>query len=251
VNPIVFGSRDRQLFGVHVPAQGRRKRQGAVICAPLGQEYERAHRACRMLGERLAGIGYDVLRFDYFGTGDSGGAGEDVTLHGCVQDTVAAVEEICALGSVRRVLLVGLRLGAAIADRAAAQTRTTERLVLWDPVSDGEEYLGELFGKSAEAVSASCSDTRYVRGYPLTDSLEEDLRAIVPGSFASGRVREILLVISEERAEHAALLEHLTSMQESVASVTIAGPRSWIEQPDLGAAAVPVDILDAIAAWGS
>jgi pimeloyl-ACP methyl ester carboxylesterase len=246
VNPIVFGSRDRQLFGIHVPAQGRRKRQGAVICAPLGQEYERAHRACRLLGERMAAGGYDVLRFDYYGTGDSGGAGEDVTLEGCARDAVTAVEEICALANVRRVTLIGLRLGAVIAGRAAADARAVDRLVLWDPVSDGREYLGETMELGGESHG-----TRYVRGYPLNDTFKQELHDLEPRSFAAESARSVLLIASEERAAHARLLDHLTSRRDAVASEVLPGPRSWVEQSDLGAGAVPVDILDYIAAWES
>ncbi len=44
-----------------------------VLCHPWGQEYLRAHRSMRQLGNLLAAAGHHVFRLDYFGTGDSGG----------------------------------------------------------------------------------------------------------------------------------------------------------------------------------
>lgn len=246
MNPILFGSRDRQLFGVHVPAHGKRRRNGAVICAPWGQEYERSHRACRLLGDRLAANGYDVLRFDYYGTGDSAGSREAITFNGCVQDTLSAVEEICALANVRRVLLVGLRLGAAIADRAAAEARSIDRLVLWDPVSDGREYLNSLLaGTTDHRVHQRM---RHLRGFPLPRGVEEELQAIDPESFAKGRLRKVLLIASEEQ-RHIQLLSHLRRSQEGVDWELFEAPQSWVEEGYLGAGAIPVGILDHIANW--
>src|SRR5207249_11329319 len=53
-------------------------------------------RGCRQLAARLARLGLDVLRFDYYGTGDSAGQGEDATLHTCIEDVVRATEELAS-----------------------------------------------------------------------------------------------------------------------------------------------------------
>ena len=56
----------RHLFTWHHPARpGVRSGAASSLCAPIGSEYICAYRAWRILAERLAGIGFDVFRFDH------------------------------------------------------------------------------------------------------------------------------------------------------------------------------------------
>ncbi len=137
--PMLIGTAERPLFAVYSAASGKRQRRAAVLCAAFGEEYGRTHRTARLLAQRLASSGAEVLRFDYYGTGDSGGRDEEFAMHGAVDDAVVAVAEARELGGVRRVTLIGLREGAAAALRAAAVAPGVDRLVLWDPVLDDIE----------------------------------------------------------------------------------------------------------------
>src|SRR5215217_413896 len=80
MNPLYFGSSQKPLYGVYHPPKSQPGRPvrttGVVLCYPLGQEYMRAHRAFRQLATLLTKSGFPVLRFDYYGTGDSGGDGD-------------------------------------------------------------------------------------------------------------------------------------------------------------------------------
>ena len=83
MTPLYFGERTRRLFGVYTPAHAAgRPARGVVLCHPWGQEYLHAHRSLRKLGDLLAAAGFDVLRFDYFGTGDSAGDLPEASLAG-------------------------------------------------------------------------------------------------------------------------------------------------------------------------
>ncbi len=135
--PMLIGTGERQLFAVYSAASGKRQRRAVVLCAPFGEEYDRTHRTARLLAQRLAATGAEVLRFDYYGTGDSGGGDEEFAMSGAVDDTVTAVAEAREIGGVRRVTLIGLREGAAAALVAATVAPGVDRLVLWDPVLDG------------------------------------------------------------------------------------------------------------------
>ena len=243
MNPVLFGTRERQLFGVHTPAMGARKRHGVVICPPWGLEYERAHRACRQLGERLAARGYDVFRFDYYGTGDSGGGASDVTFDGCVSDAITAVDELCALAGVRRVTLIGLRLGAAVAAHAAARTRAAARLVLWDPISDGRAHIQEVNGAARVAP-----DGRWVGGHLLTRDFQKEIEALTPAALATA-AQPTLVIASAERTDHEELVRALEATGEPVERIVLPNPPTWVEQAALGVGAIPVDILDHIADW--
>ena len=71
---IHFGAPDRPLFGFyHPPKDGPWRGVGVVLCNPLGTDQTRSERTYRHLAERLSATGFACLRFDLFGTGDSGG----------------------------------------------------------------------------------------------------------------------------------------------------------------------------------
>src|SRR5437773_7734152 len=72
VVPFYFGSPDKLLFGCyHEPSLERRRKCAVVVCQPVGHEYINSHRALRQLAARLCDAGFPVLRFDYYGCGDS------------------------------------------------------------------------------------------------------------------------------------------------------------------------------------
>ena len=136
MNPLFFGSSDGPLYGVyHAPKSRTGRRTGVVLCYPFGQEYMRAHRAFRQVALLLAKSGFHVFRFDYRGTGDSSGDGEDFTLAGAVDDTVQAIEELQDMADVESVALVGLRLGGLTAARVAEAHENVTHLVLWDAIA--------------------------------------------------------------------------------------------------------------------
>src|SRR5512143_1046286 len=141
LRPFFFGEAAEPLLGLHHPAGGARPRRvGVAFLNPFGDEYLRAHRPLRQLADRLASCGFDVLRFDYFGCGDSAGDDEQGRIRRWLQDAAAAVEELEALSGSARVALIGVRLGASLAVELAARRPGVEQLVLWDPVADGSRY---------------------------------------------------------------------------------------------------------------
>jgi alpha/beta superfamily hydrolase len=173
--PFHFGPPERLLFGLFHPAGGSARGDRAVLlCNPYGQEAVRSHRLFRVLAERLAREGLPVLRFDYHATGDSPGADEDGDLAGWVGDVRVALRELVARSGARRVVCVGARLGGALAVRAAAGVAEASRLVLWDPVVAGEEYLALLRVKHVEALEST---------YSLPDPAWRDRLAHDPGAF--------------------------------------------------------------------
>src|SRR5262245_51695397 len=110
IAPFYFGSPSHALFGCyHVPQARPRRECGVVLCHSLGDEYIRFHRAYRQLAVRLSQVGFPVLRFDFYGCGDSSGASEEMEVQRWLADIVAAVAEIRHRSGVAKVCLVGLR----------------------------------------------------------------------------------------------------------------------------------------------
>ena len=135
-----FGPEDRPLFGwVHVPRDPGG--QGVVLCPSLGLEGEASQMAYRALARSLADAGCTVLRFDYHGTGDSTGFLTDPgRLDEWLSDISAALAYLRGAGATR-LHLVGARLGAALAVRAAAAEDDVESLTLWYPWTKGSQFL--------------------------------------------------------------------------------------------------------------
>jgi uncharacterized protein len=186
--PLFFGSAERRLFGVYESAQRRSEVARAVLlCNSWGAEYLNAHHSLRVLAQRLCAAGFDTLRFDYFGEGDSGGETTDADLDGWKQDIATAVAELKAMSTASRVVVLGLRLGASLAAEVApALAGDIDRLVLWDPIVDGASYLTEL---ERGAIQSKMGDrfftpvqghgpTTEIRGRVVSSAFVEGLRAI-------------------------------------------------------------------------
>ncbi len=144
--PIHFGASGRPLFGFyHPPKDGPWRDVGVVLVNPIGTDQTRSDRTYRHLAERLAAVGFACLRFDLFGTGDSGG--EDFApglVRSWVDDVGEAVAELRVRSGARSMALVGLRLGGSLALMHAAERGDIESLVLWSPCVSGPAFVSEV-----------------------------------------------------------------------------------------------------------
>ncbi len=215
MRPFYFGQSERALFGIYHPPEGSHPRDaGVVLCHPAPQEYMSSHWALRKLALALTREGFHVLRFDYFGTGDSAGESGQGTLEQWRDDIVTAAEELRDVADVRRVSVVGFRLGATLAALAPLEVRD---LVLWDPVADGRAYLEEL-RQIQRRLFAHClhpprpgprGATRELCGFPLSAEQERATLALRVDQELACRADRLLLVVSDWRAPHAQLRQYL------------------------------------------
>jgi len=141
--PFFFERAGAQLFGVvHEPATAGRL--PIVFCHPFGEEKLWTHRTFVSCARKLAQRGHCVLRFDYLGNGDSGGRFSQSSMATALDDIAAAIELIKQRTGSRHVGLIGLRLGASLAFKAAAVRSDVKALALWSPILDGARYLQDL-----------------------------------------------------------------------------------------------------------
>ncbi len=174
-----FFGNGKQLYGtLHEPA-GAAKDVGAVLCYPGPQEYHMTYWAFRRLAQQLARGGVTTLRFDYACTGDSLGEITDGRLERWVEDVATAAAELRDLAGTRKLALIGIRLGAALATRAVAKGLKASQLMLWEPVLDGRTYveqLEELDGKEALRLLHRVTEPRVeLGGYPISSVQREEL----------------------------------------------------------------------------
>jgi pimeloyl-ACP methyl ester carboxylesterase len=132
-----FGTQRRRLFGIFEPAPvSARKMRAILLCHPMGNEQIFAYRSMRQLAARLGQAGFHVLRFDYYGTGDSYGETGDGDLETWSGDIETAIEELKDMTGTAKVSIIGLRLGANLASRATVRRlKDVNQLILWEPLA--------------------------------------------------------------------------------------------------------------------
>ena len=211
--PVQFGTATRTLAGIlHEPAAGIAPLAAVLLCNPFGQEAVRVHRLQRVLADQLARHGYMVLRFDYYGSGESMGDDEEFDLDGAVGDVISADEELRSFCPEAPVVWAGARLGASLAVLAAARSgsdRSPPSLVLWEPVLDGAEYLRELGRDHHRALLTGYGAfIRSVRqriesqtiGYRIGSRLREELGRLRVPPLAAGTPARLIVApgVSED-----------------------------------------------------
>jgi alpha-beta hydrolase superfamily lysophospholipase len=151
---LYFPANDPRLFAwLHQPPLEAAAELGLVICKPFGYEAICAHRSLRAFAEMAASAGVPTLRFDYSGSGDSADlAPEADQLEQWCRDIITAVDELRRRTGVRRVCLLGFRLGAMLATLVAQRAGAVDCLILVAPVVSGRRYLGEMRTTSLAAA---------------------------------------------------------------------------------------------------
>ncbi len=145
MKPMFFGDSKRKLYGVYEAPRGSQRHSHAILlCYPGIQEYGTSVWGFRRLSAMLAQEGHHVLRFDYFGTGDSAGRVEEGSVAAWVEDIQQAALELREISGARQLSILGKRLGGALAIKACQAGLDAKRLVLWDPVVKGRDYVAEL-----------------------------------------------------------------------------------------------------------
>lgn len=149
-----LGRAGREMVGVLTHADARASKAAAVLlCRPFGQEAIRTAPMYRVLASRLAREGMASLVFDWHGTGDSPGEESQQSLSGWTTD----LEEADALLRAEcpgATSWFAMGLSAHIALRAASRaSQPPRRLILWEPVVEGSNYVQALFDAHRQEVA--------------------------------------------------------------------------------------------------
>jgi pimeloyl-ACP methyl ester carboxylesterase len=246
-SPLVFEAAGGWCFGWHHPAGGARRGVGVVLCRPFGYEAICAYRTYTMLAEGLAQDGFDVLRFDYQGTGDSSGNDTDPDrVQAWLASVAAAVHELRRVSGVSRIALGGVRLGATLAMRAAAALGGVDALVLWAPCT------GRAFGRELRAASAAREESVQgtdieALGYRYTAATLQELAELDRQPLAAAPARRALLIGRDDMpvdARWAATLE-----QQGVQTTSVEWPGYAAMMVEPHDAVIAVDTLASIREW--
>lgn len=197
-----------QLYSVyHEPKLSANNDTGVVLCYPLGQEYIRCHKLYVNLANKLACQGFHVLRFDYLGTGDSSGDFSLVSINSCLEDISVAVNELKEVCRLSKISLTGIRFGATLA-LLYSQQNMIHKLVLWDPILSGTEYLKEISKDYKEWLSGSFTKEKKKGknsvisfGFLFSQSLTSEIKTITLSKHDYNIKSPILLIGSTEVSE--------------------------------------------------
>ncbi len=194
-----FGPTPSTFGWLHVPVGGR-ARGGVVICSPIGHDYRLAYTTLRLLADRLAARGIAALRFDYHGTGESGGSAEEPDrVESWLQSGADAVAFMrgCSLGWVG---MVGMRLGSSLASSIARGVGGVNGIVLWDP-STGRQFLSEQRALAGLALGlrTRVDGSQEIPGVVLAGQTVGDLRQLGGEDRPERPAPRALCLIREER----------------------------------------------------
>jgi pimeloyl-ACP methyl ester carboxylesterase len=240
MNHFFFGKSDRRLFGIYDAAEPSAQSHAAILCYPAATEYTYAHRTMRQLALRLASVGFHVLRFDYYGTGDSAGESTDIDLDGWQADLETAIEELTEITGLTKLTLIGMRLGAVVAASVAIRLgNRVERLVLWDPVLCGPEYLNN-FGKATK-------EARYVEAPGLNERWRRDFEKLDLTSLMLSCESRTLVIVTERSPSHDRLTS-IASGKRAILVEHIADVHPWLES-SVKSGTLPSSVLRRIVNW--
>ena len=228
---------------LHRPTDGG-KAMGLVLCPPFGEERKSAARVLTRAARLLCAAGFDVLRFDYRGTGESDGCLETVSLWEWVEDIRRAMRHLSACTGVERVGLIGVRFGAALAGMVSVDDGPLPVLVCWAPVWSGQACLEECMRHLAATRLAADGDlcdrpvgTAAERGIDigcgwLCSPLRGELEQCELPRDARARAEVVVVLHFSERADSAAVYRsasaRLTSPDGTGRCLYVPGRPFWV-----------------------
>jgi alpha-beta hydrolase superfamily lysophospholipase len=252
--PFFINPDGRFLFAWHHPAAPSSRRQASVVlCPPLGFEYVCAYRAWRRLADRISALGFDALRFDYEGTGESASSPHDADiLPSWLRSVDAAISEMQSATGSEAFALVGFRFGAMLALQTAVRRGGVDRLALWNTFANGRAYVRELralerFGRQDYVPEMMKAPDIHAEGYPISAAtiagfIDWDINA-----FAAPPATDVLIVDRDDRPDDVDQGRHLETLGSRLSRVRVGGTAEMLVQPMLSK--VPSDALDAICGW--
>jgi uncharacterized protein len=187
---------------IHRPA-GRGPRRGvpgAVLLHGFTGDRMESHWIFVKCSRALARAGIASLRFDFYGSGESEGEFSEMTLETEAADALAAVDFLRRQRGInpRRLALVGLSLGGAIAALIAQRARV-EALVMWSAPA----HLAEVATVTANSAKPVCGRENLVdyNGHKISTELLSQINSVDPlRQIAS--FRQPTLLIHPEKDEY-------------------------------------------------
>lgn len=210
LRPAYLEQEGERLYSVLHPARGTR-RAGLLLAGPFGAERERSYLTGVHWARRMAARGFDVLRFDYRGVGESGGDFEAMSFPDWTRDVAAAARALRP-----PLVLHGLRLGGLLAAELFAQG-LGDGLLLWAPTPSARDHLWELLRRNVTTEMVLRPERRPKPREAYAAELEAGGRVVVDGYVWTRRLWR----------ESEGLGLRLPEASEARPWLRLEGPRFW------------------------
>lgn len=151
----------RRLF--HILLTPTEHNRGAILfLPPFAEELQLSRRSVSVQAHMLAEAGYCVMLLDLTGCGDAAGEFGDATWAGWLEDAQGGADHLRAVSGAESLELWGLRLGGLLAAQLAATRSDVSRLLLWQPILNGEQQIDQ-FLRLQVAADALAGDSNVGR----------------------------------------------------------------------------------------
>jgi exosortase A-associated hydrolase 2 len=119
---------------------------------PFAEEMHMSRHIVASQARELAARGYTVMLLDPTGCGDSGGEFVDASWQIWLDDAAFAAHTLQGIGG-GPLTLWGLRLGALLACEVSLKLSNIQKLLLWQPILNGEQQIDQFLRlRSAASV---------------------------------------------------------------------------------------------------
>jgi exosortase A-associated hydrolase 2 len=178
------GGDSRFVLDIAPPTEIARK--GAILCIqPFAEEANLSRRVLVAQATRLALEGWTVTIPDLYGTGDSAGSSQDVTLAHWRADLDLlgrrARREFMGASPRERFIVWGVRLGTALAsDFLNRCEQPADGLLLWQPSMNGAAMLGQAMRPGLRATDKPVSTEAASKGAAQGARSDSPLDSCIP-----------------------------------------------------------------------
>lgn len=252
MQPFFLAGQAGPLFALYwAPAESKPERAFLHVPA-FAEEMNKSRRMLALQAKAFAEHGYAVLVLDLFGTGDSGGDFAEATWECWLSDVASGIAWLKEQG-ISHVDLWGLRTGALLAmDFVQRNPGENERLLLWQPVLNGDTFVTQFLRLRVAAAMMNSSQpqektgdlkkqlqqgqTLEVAGYGLNPDLINPLMALKPdpAALTSLRFVDVFEVVSRSDMQASPVnqqfIEKLVAAQVKASLYTVVGDPFWASQ---------------------
>lgn len=187
--PLWIGDATRRRYAAFHPADQGESALGVLIVPPLLHEQPRSRRLLTEVAGRLSALGIACMRFDYFGSGDSDGTGEQMDFASMRDDLTVATESLRSMAGLEQVAVLAVRGGSLPLAEWLEHDGDAQHVVLWEPVVDGAGLLAELERDDARELRSTdryplrrgttvVHNERQLMGFDVSPGFRRDLAEV-------------------------------------------------------------------------
>ena len=241
---------DTIFFWHNLPADINNRNTAVIIIGPIGPEYMHCFRSIKYLCDELALAGYHSIRYDPIGMGNSSGdLLDDNIWHQWITTPQKLSDYVKESYGITNIILVGLRSGCLVLSEVQ-KNMPLHSAVFWYPYTHGSAYIRDiqlLDSMLYQDNNLTNNTTLNGGGYPLSDTLQNDIKNINLLSEKYSPFNHALIINSDESKRALKLHKQMETTVKHVSSVCLTGLDAMTKQ--VAISKIPVSNIQCIVDW--